>query len=71
MGRTGDQPFDELKGPRVLVKFERKADRKEDVSSTGKHRDFSSIFEGNVECTWDYTIYKSVRCRIEKAIRKR
>jgi hypothetical protein len=22
MGKIGDQPFDELKGPRVLVKFE-------------------------------------------------
>jgi len=71
MGRTGDQPFDELKGPRVLVKFERERNRKEGVSSTGKHRGFSSIFEGNVECARDYTIYKSLRCSIEKAIRKR
>ena len=61
MGRTGDQPFDELKGPRVLVKFEREMNRKEGVSSTGKHRGFRSIFEGNVECTLEYAIYKTVR----------
>jgi len=60
MGRTGDQPFDELKGPRVLVKFERETNRNEGVSSTGKHRGFRSIFEGNVECTLEYAIYKTV-----------
>jgi hypothetical protein len=35
MGRTEDQSFDELKGPRVLVKFERETNRKGGVSSTG------------------------------------
>jgi len=60
MGRTGDQPFDELKGPRVLVKFEQEKDRKEDVSSTGRHRGSRSVFEGNVECILEYAIYKTV-----------
>lgn len=60
MGRIGDQPFDELKGPRVLVKFEREAGRKEGVNSTGKHRGFRSVFDGNVECALEYAIYKTV-----------
>ena len=60
MGRIGDQSFDELKGPRVLVKFERERDRKEGVSGTGRHRGLRSVFEGNVECILEYAIYKTV-----------
>ncbi len=60
MGRTGDQPFDELKGPHVLVKFEQEKNRKEGVSNTGRHRGHRSVFEGNVECTLEYAIYKTV-----------
>lgn len=60
MGRTGDQPFDVLKGPQVLVKFEEEKDKKRVVSSTGRHRGSISVFEGNVECTLEYAIYKTV-----------
>lgn len=60
MGQTGDKPFDELKGPRVLVKCERETDRREGMSSTGRHRGFISVFEGNVECTLEYAIYRTV-----------
>lgn len=60
MGRIGDHPFDELKGPRVLVKFRRETDRKEAVSGTGRHRGFRSVFEGNVECLLEYPIYRTV-----------
>lgn len=60
MGRIGDKSFDELKGPRVLVKCERETDRREGMSSTGRHRGFRSVFEGNVECTLEYAIYKTV-----------
>ncbi|MEA2074302.1 MAG: hypothetical protein U9O85_00970 [Euryarchaeota archaeon] len=61
MGRIGDQPFDELKGPHVLVKFEQEKDRKKAVSSTGRHRGFRSVFEGNVECILEYAIFRTVR----------
>jgi len=60
MGRIGDKSFDELKGPRVLVKFEQEKNTKKVVSSTGRHRGLRSVFEGNVECTLEYAIYKTV-----------
>jgi hypothetical protein len=59
MGRTGDQHFDVLKGPQVLVKFEQEKEKRV-VSSTGRHRGSRSVFEGNVECILEYAIYKTV-----------
>ncbi len=61
MERIGDQPFDELKGHHVLVKFEKETDRMGGVSATGSHRGFRSVFEGNVECILEYAVFRKVR----------
>ena len=60
MGEIGDQPLDELQGPRVLVKFEKEPDRMSGVSATGRHRGLRSVFKGNVECILEYAVFRKV-----------
>ena len=58
MGAIGDQPYDELRGPLIIVRFIWEKERIGGVSATGKHRGFRSVFEGNVECTLEAPIFR-------------
>ncbi len=55
-GRVGKEPFDKLKGYRVIVWFENETKRESRINRTGRHRGFRSTFEGNVECILDLAI---------------
>ncbi len=59
MGRTGDQPFDKIMGERVVATYQ-------DFTPKSGYRE-AEDGSGRKEMT----LKKSVRCRVEKAIKKR
>ena len=56
MAEIGRNYFDQLKGYRVIVRFNKLAKTIKKISNTGRHRGFRSHFEGNVECILDLPI---------------
>ena len=57
MGRTGDQHFDVLKGPQVLVKFEQEKEKRV-VSSTGRHRGSDRFLKETLSVYWNTQFIK-------------